>query len=1148
MSLASIVPLLMASFVAASILSASDAAAATCLKDDSVVAGVMRKKWEELGGKQGQLGCPLSVETNVPDEDGRYIQFLHGQIVWSPTQQLLLAAVEDTTPERHLANITLRWWVLGDAPSYDFFLIRWSVEGQEVPDEPDEAGGIGGHNEEDGEWDGQKEIRRGGRDGSYRFENVDGRFRIRVEGCHDGGFLARSKCPQSWSNPAVIDAAYIDLSGLPTPRSVAEAHSSMYDRRQLGILRLCGIALGEALNEDSGFIALAKLDAVKTDIATRCALLTPEEVKAATDQAKPPTDQSDAAKKQFEAAKQRLLAEAADKKLIATVDAWLKDRKVSSHVGTGIDEDMLGQGSLIGLGEGALVGLLAATPLGVGVLAGVAGGAVIGAVAGKEICSRAGEYDFALTNLIPLMYDHGSRLTGETYLHVLNELLDQVGGADQVTKFVVRCGLAFPETENHITMTESARYLTNQLRLEQARAHGETSPAFLEAQKKYDNELNGMNEWMLKYLQDFLKNDFHEYNSRPYARLTIKALQNLAAYAGPKPQNKAVAQAATMVLDYLSARFAVSTSKLRRAAPFRRRAENKHRTELYGRHSDADTWRFLTLIGNSDPMLRERFGHAPWIASSIMAFPRLQPFSKSPRYEVPGPIADLMINDSNRTFWQGIRHEGVEVYAGNSEFLISGGGRWEGPEARDSLFSIEDFSGLSPSDVHGQALPTTLIPAAEGVDRSQLIRIDGHSDGEERVNTCVAPGFACGLNPVVPRVLLHRFPRSHRPCAFPVIGRILEEWRNRGAEVGPLGCPVEKEHDSPGVSGRVQEFERGQIVWSAPQKIVMSARYSPNEEKIVVEWRVVDEFSYDFFIVRWDWDGKNVGQHDVHDDDPGASATGGRWSIPMDRYGAYAIRVEGCKNRFLASSRCSQSWSGPVTLDFPSKRSCTRGQGNWTFASFAGECNTSGLGSGYLVAVYSNLCPEGESCEGQRFGFFDARVVRCAGPGGGFDTVKPGGTPTKVKSGVLTQKVRVLSAPSPCLTLDAFMADVLKRNGSTTFSPGGENDYRMPQDRVIRFIPDHSRDETGIVAIDGKKPELPARIDAWGTDAAQGHTRGRLGATGSVISADGLGCVVIRNAALKQSLILNMRDWKQPKRKLDLTTGDLTCKAVRDVR
>ena len=47
-----------------------------------------------------------------------------------------------------------------------------------------------------------------------------------------------------------------------------------------------------------------------------------------------------------------------------------------------------------------------------------------------------------------------------------------------------------------------------------------------------------------------------------------------------------------------------------------------------------------------------------------------------------------------------------------------------------------------------------------------MIRIEGHSDGEKRDNTCVTFGFACGLNPIVPEFWLRRFRPESAPAGM----------------------------------------------------------------------------------------------------------------------------------------------------------------------------------------------------------------------------------------------------------------------------------------------------------------------------------------------------------------------------------------------
>ncbi|KPV48655.1 hypothetical protein SE17_36895 [Kouleothrix aurantiaca] len=130
-------------------------------------------------------------------------------------------------------------------------------------------------------------------------------------------------------------------------------------------------------------------------------------------------------------------------------------------------------------------------------------------------------------------------------------------------------------------------------------------------------------------------------------------------------------------------------------------------------------------------------------------------------------ILDLVINTQHTPYYQRIFHGkrrdlgqnyhweptgGVEIYASEAHFLISAGGYWvEPPRNHGELFTDTDA---------GWAVPTTLMPTAGGINRNDFIRIEGSQDDRLRINTCVAPRFACGMNPTVPERYL-----SNKDCA-----------------------------------------------------------------------------------------------------------------------------------------------------------------------------------------------------------------------------------------------------------------------------------------------------------------------------------------------------------------------------------------------
>jgi hypothetical protein len=60
-------------------------------------------------------------------------------------------------------------------------------------------------------------------------------------------------------------------------------------------------------------------------------------------------------------------------------------------------------------------------------------------------------------------------------------------------------------------------------------------------------------------LRNYLRDDFAEYNAKPYQTETGRALLNLCSYA----YDAEVRLGARMVLDYISAHIAVSSNDLR---------------------------------------------------------------------------------------------------------------------------------------------------------------------------------------------------------------------------------------------------------------------------------------------------------------------------------------------------------------------------------------------------------------------------------------------------------------------------------------------------------------------------------------------------------------------------------------------------------
>jgi hypothetical protein len=332
------------------------------------------------------------------------------------------------------------------------------------------------------------------------------------------------------------------------------------------------------------------------------------------------------------------------------------------------------------------------------------------------LCARRGDYDFMAQELVRLAHTAGSSLWPEAARKIAWQLLPQAGTRHHQSFRLGLCG-RHRDTENHILMTESSRYLTNQLR----RRLGDTSVS-------HDNARSGFDAWMMRHLGGFLRGHFEEYNARPYQGYTVDALTNLHSHA----EAPGVARSAGMVLDYLSAVFAVQSNGLRRHGPFRRQA--RYASTPITHDHDTETARFAVLAG-SYRYLEPSAGEAPY-GSHFMLSAALG------SYRVPDTILDLMVRKDQGPYYQRLHHDGVELYASSPSYLISAGGVF-----------VRHFA-FGSAEQHGWARATTVLPTKDPrSDTREFLRIAGSRAPEQRNNTCVAPNFACGLDIVVPRAL-----------------------------------------------------------------------------------------------------------------------------------------------------------------------------------------------------------------------------------------------------------------------------------------------------------------------------------------------------------------------------------------------------------
>lgn len=369
----------------------------------------------------------------------------------------------------------------------------------------------------------------------------------------------------------------------------------------------------------------------------------------------------------------------------------------------------------------------------------------------SAMCHRRGDYDFALMNLLRLIYvarEHPEdRFSREAMDAMIRRMLT-VSGNDHSDTYELSCGpllrLDLTDTENHILMIQVAQYLSNQLLGELPENAGNAL---------YDNELNGNNAWMLDYLAThFVKEHFYEYNSRPYQGYSMLAIQLLHSYS----QDERVSLAAEMILDLVSAWSGLQSNQLRRFAPFRRQPDYivpedvGRRKGHFSWAGDAEAERLALLVGN--------YGHLQALKYKLPPGDGLRHFvmaALTNQYRLPDVLLDLAIRQDGTPRWLMARHDGVEMYATSSSALISAGGVF----VEGEYFGLDENNALVmqlvgqivkqvSDEESGWAQSTTIIPTHESsANILDMIRFEGHRDLKLRENTCVAPGFACGLSP-----------------------------------------------------------------------------------------------------------------------------------------------------------------------------------------------------------------------------------------------------------------------------------------------------------------------------------------------------------------------------------------------------------------
>lgn len=305
-------------------------------------------------------------------------------------------------------------------------------------------------------------------------------------------------------------------------------------------------------------------------------------------------------------------------------------------------------------------------------------------------CKRHGDLDIMVVQLLHLVMQHRSKLSPVTLANVSN-ILSPWGGNPRDDAYVMpggSClGYGVIETENHILMQETGRYLSNAFR----------------------GQATSLNrDWILRFLQQLVRRDFYEFNSIPYTRYHLKPLFALQDYA----PDSSVRTAARGVIDWVFAKEALSANMDRDHRPYRRqpRASRYAEAAWWGQSTTASTAQAAVFGGplqhihsDIDLELDKAAGAAAF--TDVMKYPALGSGDESfldeivdvseTSYSLPTPLrawlGSRFTNDANNrvTYIQEVHHsssiandpklfpqgnQGVELVSGNRNWTIIAGG------------------------------------------------------------------------------------------------------------------------------------------------------------------------------------------------------------------------------------------------------------------------------------------------------------------------------------------------------------------------------------------------------------------------------------------------------------------------------------------
>ncbi len=344
----------------------------------------------------------------------------------------------------------------------------------------------------------------------------------------------------------------------------------------------------------------------------------------------------------------------------------------------------------------------------------------LGSSLSSSSCQRVGDFDIAALGLTWVLYEAAMKpetLSNDTMSHLM---LDLIPSGKEHYEFIETEGCQrVKDTQTHIFITESSRYLNNQM-LRRSIPNFKNNP-------DYDNDKNGFNEWMREKLRSFYIDYFDDFNARPSESLNLTALHLLYNFS----EDSSVRTLAEGLLHITSALYGTQSSHGRRMAVFHKEQKYNDLSTFY--QADAQIAHMSILAGNFKPYV------ANGKAFEIKYAKHLALMSATTRYRLPLTILSLILEPSYNEYLQIFTHNNYERYYNSATYKISGGGYYK------------KTTELGSEEVVTQAQPLVIFPhSSNETDYRKFIHFLGKKDPTRRDNHCITKNFACGIDLVIP--------------------------------------------------------------------------------------------------------------------------------------------------------------------------------------------------------------------------------------------------------------------------------------------------------------------------------------------------------------------------------------------------------------